>query len=110
EYELEKSEVVNEVVLKLNNFRTRTYPLKIYVDDQLVFNEKTSTSLGYYTAKCIPTKGKKVKIMLASDSDNAKVDLMEEVGGKKLDDGVSRNDANAKGRLSIIEAEIYKRL
>jgi beta-galactosidase len=48
--------------------------------------------------------------MLASDSDNAKVDLMEEVGGKKLDDGVSRNDANAKGRLSIIEAEIYKRL
>jgi beta-galactosidase len=110
EYELEKSEVVNEVVLKLNNFRTRTYPLKIYVDDQLVFHEKTSTSLGYYTAKCIPTKGKKVKIMLASDSDNAKVDLMEEVGGKKLDDGVSRNDANAKGRLSIIEAEIYKRL
>ena len=28
--------------------------------------------------------------------------------GKKLDDGVARDDANAKGTLSIIEVEIYE--
>jgi beta-galactosidase len=35
---------------------------------------------------------------------------MVEVSGKKLDDGVSRDDSNAKGTLSIIEAEIYEAL
>ena len=33
-----------------------------------------------------------------------------EVNGKKLDDGVIRDDANAKGTLSIIEVEIYEAL
>ena len=33
-----------------------------------------------------------------------------EVNGKKLDDGVARDDANAKGTLSIIEAEMYESL
>jgi len=32
-----------------------------------------------------------------------------EVNGKKLNDGLVRDDSNAKGRLSIIEAEIYAR-
>ena len=52
------------------------------------------------------TIGKKVKIELigqaAITEDNSK-----EVNGKKLDDGVTRNDANAKGTFAIIEAEIY---
>jgi hypothetical protein len=30
------------------------------------------------------------------------------MSGKKLDDGVARNDINAKGTLSIIEVEIYE--
>jgi len=33
---------------------------------------------------------------------------MVEVSGKKLDDGVARNDIKAKGTLSIIEVEIYE--
>jgi hypothetical protein len=32
------------------------------------------------------------------------------VNGKKLDDGVARDDSNAKGRLSIIEIEVYKNI
>ncbi|MBG6234097.1 hypothetical protein IWX76_000652 [Pedobacter sp. CAN_A7] len=33
---------------------------------------------------------------------------MVEITGKKLDDGVTRNDAHTKGRLSIVEVEIYE--
>jgi beta-galactosidase len=33
-----------------------------------------------------------------------------EVSGKKLDDGVARDDAKAKGTLSIIEVELYEAL
>ncbi len=109
EYELEKAGTISEVALKLNNFRTRFYPLKIYVDGKLVFNQTTTANLGYFTAIFKPTKGSKVKIELAGSS-NDKTDNNVEVNGKKLDDGVARNDANAKGRLSIIEVEIYEKL
>ena len=106
-----KETVVNEVTLKLNNFRSRTYPIRILVDGIEVFNGVTPRSLGYCTLVCKPTRGKTVTIQLADEAsakDDSKIGV--EMGGKKLDDGVARNDANAKGTLSIIEAEIYSKL
>ncbi|MCU7550646.1 DUF4982 domain-containing protein [Chitinophagaceae bacterium LB-8] len=110
EYELEREATVNEVTLKLNNFRSRVYPLIITVDGKEAFNGKTATTLGYYTVVCNPQRGKKVKIQLATLSEDQGGNKMVEVTGKKLDDGVARDDAKAKGTLSIIEAEIYESL
>jgi hypothetical protein len=108
EYELEREAVINEISLKLNNFRSRTYPLRISVDGKEVFNDSTYRSLGYVTLTCKPEKGKKVRIQLVNVSNEAGGNQMVEVSGKKLDDGVARDDAKAKGTLSIIEAEIYE--
>jgi len=91
----------------LNNFRTRVYPLKITVDGKEVFNDTTQKSLGYFNAICTPQTGKKVRIQLMQPS-KLTADNATEVSGVKLDDGVARNDANAKGTLSIIEVEIYE--
>jgi len=107
EYDLGKNVTLDEVTLKLNNFRTKTYPLIITVDGKEVFNGNTERTLGYYTIKCKPTKGRKVKIQLTASATNKSNDEVE-VGGKKLGDGVDRDDANAKGSLSIIEAEFYE--
>ncbi|WP_315817754.1 hypothetical protein [Paraflavitalea speifideaquila] len=107
EYELANEATVREVTLKLNNFRSRSYPIRITVDGTEIFRGNTERSLGYYTAVCNPHKGKKVKIELLGNTitqDNNSV----EVSGKKLDDGVARNDAHASGTLSIIEVEIYQ--
>ncbi len=109
EYELEHPAVVNEVVMKLNNFRSRSYPIRITVDGKEVFNGSTQKSLGYFTAVCKPIKGSRVKIELLNEAKNESGDIMKEVNGKKLDDGVTRNDADAKGRLSIIEVEFYEK-
>jgi len=109
EYELETEAAVSEVTLKLNNFRSRTYPLRITVDGKEIFADTTTRSLGYFTAICKPQRGKKVRIQLANLSKDKATDTMVEVSGKKLDDGVARNDANAKGSLSIIEVEIYRK-
>lgn len=108
EYHLEYPSIVNEITLKLNNFRSRTYPLRITVDGTEVFNDTTRRSLGYFTAICKPVMGKKVKIQLITGQTAGSAEKMIEVSGKKLDDGVNRDDANAKGMLSIIEAEIYQ--
>lgn len=102
---------MNEIVIKLNNFRSRRYPLSITVDGKEAFNATTETTLGYYTIKCKPQTGTRIKIQL-KDASPAKVndEVGVEVSGKKLDDGVTRNDANAKGTLSILEVEIYEAL
>lgn len=108
EYELEREATISEVSLKLNNFRSRSYPLRITVDGQDVFAGNTPLSLGYITLACKPTKGKRVRIQLASVASETAGNQMVEVSGKKLDDGVARDDSKAKGTLSIIEAEIYE--
>ena len=43
-------------------------------------------------------------------SANKAHDLEAEVSGKKLDDGVTRDDSKAKGTLSIVEIEFYEAL
>jgi len=108
EYELEKEATVSQVSLKLNNFRSRTYPLRITVDGKEIFNDTTYRSLGYVTLNCKPVKGKKVRIELVGVSKEGGGSQMVEVSGKKLDDGVARDDIKAKGTLSIIEVEIYE--
>jgi hypothetical protein len=108
EYELEREAVVSEVTLKLNNFRSRAYPLIITVDGKPAFNGSTKNNLGYYTIKCTTQRGRKVRIQLSGVSKEQGDNIGVEVTGKKLDDGVARDDVNAKGTLSIIEAEIYE--
>jgi len=110
EYSLEREATISEITIKLNNFRSRAYPLLVTVDGKEVFNGNTQTSLGYYTIQCKPQKGRKVKIQLRDMSSQKSANEGTEVNGKKLDDGVIRDDANAKGTLSIIEVEIYEAL
>ncbi|TDH29080.1 glycoside hydrolase family 2 protein [Segetibacter sp. 3557_3] len=110
EYELERAATISEICVKLNNFRSRVYPLVITVDGKEAFRGLTKPSLGYYTIKCKPQTGKRVKIQLADVSKVQGEDLGVEVSGKKLDDGVARDDKDAKGTLSIIELEVYEAL
>ena len=98
--------MISEVNLKLNNFRSKTYPLRILVDGQEVYRGNSEKSLGYFLAVCKPVSGKRVRIELMNAAD-VQLNTGTELSGKKLDDGVSRDDANNKGRLSIIEVEIY---
>lgn len=106
EYTLDKPALINEVNLKLNNFRTKIYPLRILVDGKEVFNGLSEKSLGYFLAVCKPSTGSVVRIELNKQTAVAG-EKGTEVSGKKLDDGVTRDDAKQQTRLSIIEAEIY---
>jgi hypothetical protein len=110
EYTLERPATISEITLKLNNFRSRVYPLIITVDGKEAFNGSTQTTLGYYTIKCKPQTGSKVRIQLKDASSNINNNVGVEVNGKKLDDGVARDDAKSKGTLSILEIEFYEAL
>jgi beta-galactosidase len=107
-YNLERTAAISEVTFKVNSFRTRAYPVRITIDGKEAFKGSTPRSLGYCTLSFPPVKGKSLRIELLSAAE-VKEDAGTEVNGKKLGDGVERNDQNAKGRLSIIEMEIYEK-
>jgi len=110
-YTLDRSAPISEVTLKMNNFRTRSYPLRITVDGKEVYRDSTQRSLGYCTVRFQPTVGKSLKIeLLDSKAEASDLFGIVEVTGKKLDDGVARDDKNSRGRISILEVEIYERL
>jgi len=109
EYELEREALISEVGIKLNNFRSRSYPLRITIDGKEIFSDTTQRTLGYFTAICKPQSGKKLRIELATLSKDAAGNAMPEMSGKKSDDGVNRDDKNAKGTLSIIEVDVYEK-
>ncbi|MFD2162156.1 sugar-binding domain-containing protein [Paradesertivirga mongoliensis] len=110
-YELANEAVVDEVTLKVNNFRSASYPIKILVDGQEVFSGRTPRSLGYGTIPVKSTKGKTVTIQLTgSTSVNTNANAGVEVGGQKLEEGVVTANPNARGTLNIIETEIYTKI
>src|SRR5690606_8685204 len=108
-YVLAKESLVDELDLKMNNFRRRKYPIQVLVDGHEVFRGTTDHSLGYVRLPLKARKGKKVTIRLLPDEvAQQELTIGEEVSGKQLEDGLGSGDAQAKGSLSIIEAEIYE--
>jgi hypothetical protein len=65
EYQLDKPQAVDEVVLKLIGWRLRSYPLRITMDGVTVYEGAPAKSLGYVTLPLKPVKGRrKLRIAL----------------------------------------------
>lgn len=107
EFTLEKTASIGAIDIKLNNFRTKEYPLSIKIDDTEVFKGKTERTLGYCALSFKSTKGNKVKISLEGYT-QVEDNIEGEVSGKKLGDGITTTTSNAKGTLGIIEVEVYE--
>lgn len=82
-YEFARPERISEVTLKPANWRNRSYPLRISVDDKEVFKGETPRSLGYVTLSFPPVTGNNLKLELTAD------------------------DAADKNTIGIVEIEIY---
>lgn len=108
EYKLKEYSQIDELDIKVNNFRSRSYPVQVFVDGNLVFDGNTKTTLGYDCILLPPTRGQRVKIQLKGSSKIAQENKHSEIGGKKLDDGVLRDAA--EGTFSIIEFEAYEKM
>ncbi len=90
-YDFEHSAKVSELTLKLGAWRTRSYPIRISIDEKVVFSGNTPQTLGYVTLLLPPTTGKSLKIELTgSPSDVDSVGNIVEITGKKDDPGTLR--------------------
>jgi len=83
------------------------YPLKITVEDKIVYTGTTPRSLGYITIAFPPTTGKTVKIELAGEAANrdALGNIIEITGTADPNSQANRGGAT---KLGIVEAEFYQ--
>lgn len=106
-YDFESSAAVSEVVIKFDDWRRRSYPIRILIDGKQVFKDETKQNLGYYTVRFDPIRGKSLLIeLIGAGADRDAFDIVE-VTGQKDPAGQAGGDSNAKGRLEIVELEIY---
>ncbi len=107
EYELAREASINQVVMKLSGWRTRSYPVRVLVDNQEVFKGSTPRSLGYVTLTFPPVKGRKVRIELIGASSDNDAYKLRELSGKVDKAGLEDNE-DRKGTLRIVEVEFYE--
>jgi hypothetical protein len=109
EYQLDKPQVVDEVVLKLIGWRLRSYPLRITMDGVTVYEGVPAKSLGYVTLPLKPVKAAKLRIALTGPTEDRDAfgKIVEITGARAgLDTGAEK--VAAGGGLGIIEAELYR--
>jgi hypothetical protein len=111
-YELAEEAEIDEVSLKLTGWRTRSYPIDIYVDDKLVWQGETARSLGYILIPVEPAVGKTVTIRLTGSGveEDAFQNMIELNGNKELDGFKDPAGLKTEGQLRIVEAGFYHRL
>lgn len=107
EYELEREATINQVVLKLAGWKSKKYPVRIFVDNKKVFEGATPTSLGYVTLDVTATKGKKVRIELMGNAKDSDAINLVEITGKVDEAGLTKGGKNIQ-LLPIIEVEFYE--
>jgi len=110
EYQLDKPQVVDELVLKLIGWRIRAYPLRVTMDGVTVYEGQPAKTLGYVTLPLKPVKGRKLRVALTGPTvDRDAFGKIVEITGARagLDTGAEKVPAG--GALGIIEAELYRR-
>ncbi|MDR1274364.1 MAG: DUF4982 domain-containing protein, partial [Odoribacteraceae bacterium] len=113
-YELARDALVNEIELKLTGWRSRSYPIQIFVDGAKVFEGETPKSLGYISIPVTPTRGRFVGIKLIGqgkdkDAFSGIVEVEAATAGE-LDLLKDPATTRQKGQLRIVEAEIYEEI
>lgn len=102
-YEFNEPQRINAVCLKLDRWRTTSYPLRVLVDGKTVWSGDTPRSLGYVTLSFDPVQAKTLTISLAGVSS-----IQDEFGQiVEVTGVVDQSTATKQGRLAIVEAEIY---
>lgn len=109
EYELEREANISQLVMKLAGWKSKKYPIRIFVDNKKVFEGSTPTGLGYVTLDITPTKGKKVQIELIGNAKDSDAINLVEITGKVDQAGLTKGGETIQ-RLPIIEVEFYERI
>ncbi|MES3022164.1 MAG: DUF4982 domain-containing protein [Pseudomonadota bacterium] len=105
-YQLAQPTTLSEISLRLSGWRERSYPLRVLVDGEAVYEGVTPKSLGYVTLPLRARKGSAVRIELNGIADESNAIKLTEVANQaNADTGANRM---SKGVLPIVEVDFFK--
>ena len=108
-YDFGRQATVSEVVLKLRGWRTLSYPVRVLVDDRVVFEGNTPRSLGYVHLAFTPVAGQSLKIELTGTPSNRDAfGQIVEIPGTPDANSAAGRGGDARGTLAVIEIEVYE--
>lgn len=111
-YKLARKALVDDICIKLNGWRSRSYPLEVYAEDNtLLWSGNTEKSLGYIHLEINkPVLTDRITIRLkGSTSDKAAFGQIVEVAGGVANDMEKKAKAGkSKNSLRIIEVEFLE--
>jgi beta-galactosidase len=113
EYKLAGDAIPNQMDIKLNGFRTRRYPIRVTLGDQLLYEGTTPTSLGYVTVPFSalsrhPRAGTIRITLTAPPIDTGQTSGTAEITGKYDGAGVKPITHDDKARFHVIEVDFYR--
>jgi hypothetical protein len=109
EYEFAEPAQVDEIELKLDKWRYRSYPVRISIDGNEVFSGNTEKTLGYINVSGFePRRGKKLKIELTGTHSDHDGYEYEELNPAQQAKEIAKREDEGKGMLGIIEIEVYQ--
>ncbi|MBF9141107.1 glycoside hydrolase family 2 protein [Hymenobacter properus] len=107
EYTLARPAPVSQVAMKLTGWRNSSYPIRILVEGQEVFNAKTERSLGYFTAVFPPRTGQKIRIELTGQTQAKDAFNITELEAPQAT--AVTDKAGPPGTLGLVEVEVYEK-
>ena len=108
-YTLEREAEIDDVCLKLQGWRTRSYPLEVFAGNKLIWSGNTDKSLGYVHLNIDnPVKASTITIRLKGNtSDNDAFGEITEVKAKVANE-MELEKSKSKNTLRIIEVEFLE--
>lgn len=107
-YDFTKPVTISEVVMKLYNWRTRSYSIQLLVDGRKIYQGNTPTSLGYVTLPVNPVTGTNLTVALQGISINEDAFKITNITGEKEQIGAVTDEAG--NTLRIVEIEVYEKV
>lgn len=108
-YTLEREAEIDDVCLKLQGWRTRSYPLELFAGNKLIWSGNTDKSLGYVHLNIDnPVKASTITIRLKGNtSDNDAFGEITEVKAKVANE-MELEKSKSKNTLRIVEVEFLE--
>lgn len=109
-YKLAKKAVVDNISLKMLGWKSRSYPLEIYVGEELVWSGNTEQTLGYIRLHMQKkVLGNQVTIKLKGSASTKDIFAMKELAGGNANEMDAAANKKGKNSIGIVEAEILEK-
>lgn len=112
-YTLARETAVDDICLKLNGWRLRSYPLEVYAGDTMIWSGNTEKSLGYIHLQTDrPVRSDKITVRLkgSTTDKDAFGQIVEVAGGAANDMEKKAKAGKGKHLLRIVEIEFLETL